>query len=107
MLTIDMSDLEKEIHDLSAFIESKTQVSISARGKTLVVDSAKETLSPRDAKTFVKQFLHDKGLSESFRVTEEHGVVRISRRKHLNKRKAQKRGTGPSPYSTMPYFFPH
>jgi hypothetical protein len=53
----------------------------------------------------VKQFLHHKGLSETYRVTEEHGVVRITKRKH-KERKAKEKNTPPSPYDTLPYFFP-
>jgi len=73
----------------------------------LVVDPMEKTISPREVKTYVKRFLHRKGLSETYRVTEEHGVVRITKRKHKVKRKVEKKGMmPPSSYDTLPYYFP-
>jgi len=64
-------------------------------------------MSQRDVKTYVKRFPHRKDLSETYRVTEEHGVARITKRKHKVKRKVEKKGLiPPSPYDTLPYYFP-
>ena len=104
-VTIDMREPDSERRNLSAFLQSRIQAQISIEDKKLVVDSGKEALSPRDIKTFVKRFLHSKGLSETYRVTEEHSVVRVTKREHELDKKVKKR-TPPNPHQTMPYYFP-
>ena len=106
MITVDTSELERERNSLSDFLKSKIKVSITAKGKVLVLDSGEETLSSISIKTLVKRFLHHKGLSEVYRVTEEKRVVKISKRKYRKERSSEKKGTPPSPYDTIPYFFP-
>jgi len=101
-----MSELENERGNLSTFLKSKIRVPITVEGKRLVVGSREERLLPRDVKTHVKQFLYHRGLSETYRVIEEHEVVRITKRKHKGERRVEKKGTPPSPYDTMPYYFP-
>ena len=105
MISIDMSDLDHEIENLSAFIELKTVAAGTRKGKTLVVDDSAPSM--KDMRTLIKRFLHQKGLSESYRVTEEKGVIHVARRKERDRKKTDYRsGTKPSPSSTMPYFFP-
>ena len=108
MISIDMSDLDHEIENLSAFIELKTVAAGTRKGKTLVVVAEDDSApSMRDLRTLIKRFLHQKGLSESYRVTEEKGVIHVTRRKERDRKKTDYRsGTKPSPSSTMPYFFP-
>jgi len=108
LISIDMSDLDHEIENLSAFIELKTVAAGTRKGKTLVVVSEGDSgPSMRDLRTLIKRFLHQKGLSESYRVTEEKGVIHVTRRKERDRKKTDYRsGTKPSPSSTMPYFFP-
>jgi hypothetical protein len=100
-----MRELGNERRNLSIFLKSKIQASITIKNKMLVLDPKEKTVSPKDVKTHVKQFLHHEGLSETYRVIEEHGSVRITKRKHLVRR-TEKKGTPPSPYDTLPYFFP-
>jgi hypothetical protein len=100
-----MSELESERSNLSTFLQSKIKAQISIENKRLVVDSGDGRLSPTDAKTYVKRFLHSRGLSETYRVTEEHEVVRVSKRQHEKDKKVRKM-TPPSPHQTMPYYFP-
>ena len=107
MIKIDLGDLEKEILNLSTFIESKNSFSITVMGKELIIDSGKEVPSARNVKELVKQFLHHKVLSESYRVIEENEVVRITKRKQESKLKTRKKGKKPSSYDTLPYFFPN
>jgi hypothetical protein len=104
-ITIDMREPESERSNLSTFLESKIHAQISMEDKKLVVDSGKEALSPRDVKTYVKRFLHSKGLSETYRVTEEHSVVRVTKREHEPNKKVKTK-TPPNPHQTMPYYFP-
>ena len=104
-ITIDMRELESERSNLSTFLQSKIQAQISVEDKRLVVDSREGRLSPADAKTYVKRFLHSRGLSETYRVTEEQQVIRVSKREHERDKKVRKM-TPPSPHQTMPYYFP-
>ena len=107
LIKIDLGDLEKEVLYLSTFIESKNSFSVTVMGKELIIDSGKEVPSARKVKELVKQFLHHKGLSESYRVIEENEVVRITKRKQEGKLKTRKKGNKPSSYDTLPYFFPN
>jgi hypothetical protein len=101
-----MSELKDELNSLSSFLEPKIQVPITIKGKVLIIDSREETFSTRNVKTYVKRFLYHRGLSENYRVTEEHDVIRITKRKLRSIKKAKKEGTKPSVYDTLPYFFP-
>ena len=107
LISIDTGELGSERNSLSDFLKSKIQASITAKGKVLILDSGEETLSSRNIKTLVKRFLHHKGLSEVYRVTEEKGLVKITKRKDEKKRRSEKKGTTPSSYDTLPYFFPN
>ncbi len=104
MIKIDVSELKDERENLSEFLAAKISVSVVSKGTTLLFD--KEELSARNLKTFVKKFLHVRNLSESYRVVEEEKTIRIVRRKSKGKHGTEKKGTTPSPYSTLPYFFP-
>jgi len=106
LILIDMSELERERSDLSTFLEPKIGAPIRMEGKILVVDSTGKMRLPRDVKTSVKHFLYHRGLSETYRVTEEHGVIRITRYKHRGDKKVKREGRAPSPYDTLPYYFP-
>lgn len=106
LITVYMGELKNERRRLSVFLKSRFQVPIIMKDEVLVVDPNGEAVSPREVKTYVKRFLHHKGLSETFRVTEEHGAVRITKRKHRKSRKTKRRGLTPSPYDTLPYYFP-
>ena len=104
LIKIDVSGLKDERENLSEFLASRINVSVVSKGTTLLFN--KEELSARNLKTFVKKFLHVKNLSESYRVVEEEKTIRIVRRKSTGKHGSKKKGTKPSPYSTLPYFFP-
>jgi hypothetical protein len=106
LITIDIGELKSERDDLSEFLKSKLRASIITKENILVINSEK-VFSSKDAKTFVKRFLHHKGLSKNYRVIEEKELVRITERKNVGKRKAEKKGTEPSSYDTLPYFFPN
>lgn len=101
-----MSELESERSSLSAFLKSKIRVPITVEGKGLVIGSREETLLSRNVKIYVKRFLYHRGFSETYRVIEEHEVIRITKRKRRGERRIEKKGTPPSPYDTMPYYFP-
>jgi len=105
LITVDLGELKSMRRELSDFLRSKTRVSIAAKRNTLLLRSGEEKLSPREVKAYVKRFLHRKGLSETYRVTEEHRVVRIVKRRH-GKKQVREKGTPPSSYDTLPYYFP-
>jgi hypothetical protein len=100
-----LGELENEHQSLSAFLESKIQGSITVKKKVLILDSKEKTVPPREVKILVKRFLYHKGLSKTYRVTEEHEAIKITKREH-KERKDKEKHTPPSPYDTLPYFFP-
>lgn len=105
MISIDLSGLENERNDLLKFLESKTKSSITIKGRLLLFEPGEKTLSPGEIKTLVKRFLHHKGLSDSFRVTEEKGAIKISKLKERKEEKREPKSSPPSPSETLPYFF--
>ena len=106
MITIDVSELRNECDELSEFLKSKLQASIIIKDTMLVI-TPEETLSIKDAKEYVKRFLHYKGLSEICKVTEEKEVIKIAKRKKVGRQKPKKKGKEPTSYDTLPYFFPN
>ncbi len=102
-----MSEIKDERVNLFEFLKSKTKASITAKSKELIMEFGEGELSGRNLKTTVKRFLHQRGLSEAYRVTEESNIIRISKRKHMEPRKVENKGREPSPYDTLPYFFPN
>ncbi len=106
LIIIDVSELESERSDLSIFLESKIGAPIKMEGKILVVDSTGKMLLPRNVKTYVKHFLYHRGFSETYRVTEEHELIRITSYKYRGSKKVKRERTAPSPYDTLPYYFP-
>ena len=106
LVTVDLGELDNEYSRLYAFLKSKIQGPITKKGELPIVVSMEKTVSPRDVKTYVKRFLHREGLSETYRVTEEQGIVRIIKRKRRGGRKTERREIPPSPYDTLPYYFP-
>ncbi|MDQ1280499.1 MAG: hypothetical protein QG670_1762 [Thermoproteota archaeon] len=109
LITIDISELENGRNGLSDFLRSRIHASITIKGKTLFLDLSEEKLSPRDVKTLVKSFLHREGLSEIYKVNEEKEVVKIFKRGNggERERRPKTKGTPPSSYDTLPYFFPN
>lgn len=107
MIIIDFSEIKNEKGNLSDFLKSKIQVSIAVNGDSLVLDAGEEKLPKRSVKILLKKFLHQRGLEEAYRVIQEKEVARIVKRKHRGKQNTGKKGTPPSPYDTLPYYFPN
>lgn len=107
MITIDLSQIKNEKGSLSDFLKSKIQVIITVKGDSLVLDTGEDKLPIKSVKMLLKKFLHQKGLEETYRVIEEKEVARIVKQKHREKQNIRKKGTPPSPYDTLPYFFPN
>jgi hypothetical protein len=106
LITIDASDLKKELEALAEFLESKLQISITIKNKMLVIDDSKVPIRTRDVKTHLKQFIHYIGLSEEYRVTVDHSVIRILKVESHKPSKHGEEGTVPHPADTMPWYFP-
>ena len=107
MIAIDLSEIKEERDYLTDFLKSKIRGSVAVRGESLVLDAGEEKLLVKNVKTFVKRFLHQRGLSEAYRVIEEGDVIRVTKRKHREERRVKEKGTEPSSYDTLPYFFPN
>ena len=107
MITVDASELKEEIDSLSNFLKLRTDMSIDCKGGKLVLQSGNRMVCGRDVKTYVKRFLHKRGLSEFYRATEEKDTIRITRKKHERRRLSDRKGINPSSYQTVPYFFPN
>ena len=102
-----MSEIKEERDYLSDFLKSRIRVSIAVKGESLVLDAGEEKLLTKSVKAFVKRFLHQRGLIEAYRVIEEREVIRVTKRKHKEERRVRDKGTEPSSYDTLPYFFPN
>jgi hypothetical protein len=102
-----MSEIKEERNYLTDFLKTRIQVSIAVKGESLVLDAEEEKLLTKNVKVFVKRFLHQRGLSEAYRVIEEREVIRVAKRKHREERRVRDKGTEPSSYDTLPYYFPN
>jgi hypothetical protein len=107
MITVDASEIKEEINSISDFLKLRTAMSIDIKGGKLLLHLEDKTVSGRDVKTYVKRFLHRRGLSKIYRVTEDKDTLRISKRKDARRHQTERRGTGPSSYQTVPYYFPN
>jgi len=106
LITIDLGELKNKRVELSKFLQSKIRASISVKRNKLLLNPERKDVSPKEVKTLVKRFLHRKALSETYRVTEEQRVIRITKRRRGKKRSAEKKKVPPSAYDTLPYYFP-
>ena len=101
-----MGDLESEASRLSDYLKSKLLAKITVRGRFLTIDLRVGRPSSREVKMSVKRFLHHRDLSETHRVIKEEGAIRIKRRRPRRRSQARKKGITPSPYETLPYYYP-
>ncbi len=106
MLVIDLNQVRDEQGAILDFLRSRTQATVTAKGNSLVLEADEGELSARDVKMLLKKFLHQRGLDGAYRVVGEREVVRIVRQREKRRPRA-KSGVPPSPYDTMPYFFPN
>lgn len=106
LITIDASDLKKEVEALAEFLQSKLQITITIKSKMLVIDDSKVPIRTRDVKMYLKQFIHYRGFSEEYRVTVNRSFIRLLKVKSHKPRKHGEEGTVPHPADTMPWYFP-
>lgn len=106
MITVDVSDLKKEVNALAEFLQSKLQASIMIKGKMLVIEDSKAPTRTRDVKMYLKRFLHHRGFSEEYRVTVNRSLVRVLKVKTRKRPKERREGTVPHPADTMPWYYP-
>jgi len=106
LITVDASELKKEVNVLAEFLQSKLQASVVRKGKMLVIEDSKIPTRTRDVKMYLKQFLHRRGF-EDYRVTVDRSLIRVSKVKTRKRSKAhRKEGTVPHPADTMPWYYP-
>lgn len=106
MITVDASDLKKEVNALAEFLQSKLQASVVRKGKMLVIEDSKNPTRTRDVKMYLKHFLHHRGF-EDYRVTVDRSFVRVVKVKtHKRSKAPRKEGTVPHPADTMPWYYP-
>jgi len=106
LITVDMGELKKEAENLRVFMQSEISAPITVKGKILSINSPEGSVSPRNVKTLVKQFLHKIGWSETYRVTEEHAQITVRKREKEEQTKNPRTGEKPSVHHRLPYFFP-
>lgn len=106
MIVVDIGELEREGSRLCDYLKSKLLANMTVRGRVLTIDQRVGCPSSRKVKMLVKRFLHHRDLSETYRVIKEEEVIRIKRRRPKRASKARKRGITPSPYETLPYYYP-
>jgi hypothetical protein len=99
--------MKQETDDLSTFLPSRLQVILTVRGDVFVLDTGDEKLPLQRVKMLLKKFLHQQNLEAMYKVMGEQEAARIVKQKRGQKQKVGKKGTAPSPYDTLPYFFPN
>ncbi len=69
-LKVVLGNLKDEGTDLLSFLEPRVGTKPTLSGGTLEIDDAsvREGVKPRHVKTYIKRFLHSKGLRRKFRV---------------------------------------
>ncbi len=69
-MKVVLGNLKDEGTDLLSFLEPRVGTKPTLSGSTLEIDDAsvREGVKPRHVKTYIKRFLHSKGLRRKFRV---------------------------------------
>lgn len=107
MVEVELSDLKRMGQDIAEILSERLNAQVDVKGKLLVIPDAANgrKLSVKDVKLQLKRTLHHLGLSENYRVLEEHHRFRIV--KVVEKEKvAERKSTAPPPAQSLPYFFP-
>jgi len=93
-LTVDLGELHQEIENLSSFLHSNLNITVTSKGKELLLDS--DELSPQELKRTVRKFVYHRHLNNTYWVALKDGVVKINKFKEAKKHKRKKEGTAPS-----------
>jgi hypothetical protein len=106
-MEVELSDLKKVGNDIAELLGERMRTEVAVKGSMLIVpDTVKgKRLEIKDLKLQVKHALHHLGLSEEYRVLADHQRVIVEKVKKMPQH-AHHEGTPPSPYQTLPYFFP-
>lgn len=110
MITIDLSQIKNEKDNLSEFLKSRIQVTITVSEDSLILETGEEEPPVKSMKTLLKKFLRHRGLEDRYSVIEKKETYKVVEKnveqKQQKKQNAEKEGTPPSVYDTLPYFFP-
>jgi len=108
LIVIEMEEIKTEAGEFSIFLKQKLHIEITVHSSRLILDEGGKELAIKVVKAYAKRFLHSRGISELYRVTESGGVIRfVKRSKDRNARKHGKEGMKPSSYTTLPYYYPN
>ena len=105
MIEIDMEELKIERDNIRVFLESRNKKVVSKGNSLFLKDEL--TLSSKEVKMLVKKFLNSRGLSSSYKVAKAGETIRVTKCKYKKSSRIKKEGRQPSPYDTMPYYFPN
>lgn len=107
MIEIELSELKKIGNDIAELLRERMRADVTVKHSMLIVPDTVngDRLEIKEVKLQVKHALHHLGLSDDYRVLEEHHRIIIEKVKKAPQH-AQHEGTVPSPYQTLPYFFP-
>lgn len=104
---IELSDLKKAGNDIAELLGERMRTEITMKDSVLIVPDTVngKIVEIKDVKLQVKHALHHLGLSDEYRVLADHHRIIIEKVKKTPQH-PQHEGTAPSPYQTLPYFFP-
>jgi len=106
LITVDVSELKDISRGLSEYLRRTLPATVAVKGGTLVIDQQAGQLTSRAVRKRVKRFLHRRGLVEDYKAVKIGGVIRIKRRRVRKRSRAKTKGVAPSPYETLPYYYP-
>ncbi|MGO9644277.1 MAG: hypothetical protein ACLPY5_05965 [Candidatus Bathyarchaeia archaeon] len=107
MIEIELGDLKKVGNDIAELLGERMGTEVAVSNCALIVPDTVngKRLEVKDVKFQVKHVLHHLDLSDDYRVLAGHRTIIIEKVKKMPHH-AQREGTPPSPYQTLPYFFP-
>jgi hypothetical protein len=100
LVEIDIGDLKGERARLIEFLRSKVG-DVGSSGDLLNLNCGS-----KEARLYLKKFLHQLSISEEYKVIASGGVLRIVRVRGRRREGQGRRGLPPPPSSSMPYLFP-
>ena len=80
MLSVDVSDLDADVREgFPAFIESKLMVKSEEEGNVVTFDdkSEKTHVSSPEIRTYLRRFMHSKGLRKKYRLLAHEGSLKF------------------------------
>jgi hypothetical protein len=100
-LTVELKELHDRASEATAFLKSKVEGKMKAKGTQLQIEGART----KEVKLLLHKFLHHQGL-DHYRVLSQRGILEVTPpEKHVMHEQARE-GSPPTSPQTSPYFFP-